>query len=638
MKNGAVALKFKIDYKNPNQFKHTPASVAARDPGAEIQKPDGLPLELSTTHHDSNCVRCYKLKKKCSRTYPSCDYCRRLKTPCEYVDRRKRRLHFEDSGEAKEGEVTTTSQGVTDSRPPILIASLVNHDQTGASASADAHAPTDAHADAEEFRNIDPDASNRASTGGPSGVGSSRTHSRMAVTASAAMSRRKPAASVSRNIVSMSVVDRNADTLQSELLAVRPIADVSLPSAFVHTFFANYEWKYPFLARHEFSKKLDGLLFQNETLVGLDVYLVMAIGCIIYDTNFGTQHYADVFSDSFVELIVDMISYDIKSEEDLHKAHLLILLSIYAVNVGNVNLLWNIVGFLNRLIVFLTDFSGKTNACMRKRCFWTVFNLDKELSLVLDKPSQFVPTRIIKLSSDFADTLHTGELERSAAFMSLSVTLHMLQDCMISYRLGLAPVQKEALNQFSADMERWRVGLQLLLHTEYAELSLLQNFTGLMHLDYYYLQIELDQLSSTESSQFTLQFLSTSFSLLLSEVSDKKDSGGTSIYSLFWFLKFFKVVEYSIDSLLRLLRTCDNKRDLMMRLNDFNTNVQLEINLLKFLLNSKSKPPRFTPRLESYLVKLKTLSQKLVSFNPFAGEEKDVEKLTQEITEMFKAE
>ena len=68
-----------------------------------------------------------------------------------------------------------------------------------------------------------------------------------------------------------------------------------------------------------------------------------------------------------------------------------------------------------------------------------------------------------------------------------------------------------------------------------------------------------------------------------------------------------------------LLRTCDNKRDLMMRLNDFNTNVQLEINLLKFLLNSKSKPPRFTPRLESYLVKLKTLSQKLVSFNLSRG-------------------
>ncbi|GEQ69650.1 hypothetical protein JCM33374_g3323 [Metschnikowia sp. JCM 33374] len=651
MKNGASTSRFKVECKHPNQFKHTPASVAARDPGAEIQKPDGIPLELSTTHHDSNCTRCYKLKKKCSRNYPSCDYCRRSNTPCEYIDRRKRRLRFEEvpvmsvNGDGA-GPTRALSGLEGEGRNPILIASLVNHDE------------------AETFRNIElPSSQGSSSTAGsfsaagassggsfsaapsfagPSAAGPSstaagpsRTHSRMAP---ASMTRLKPSLSVSRNVISSSVVDRNSNSLHDEFLAVRPIADVSLPSAFVHTYFANYEWKYPFVSRHTFFKKLENLSFQNETLVGLDVYLVMAIGCIIYDANFNSQHYASYFSDSFVESIVDMISYDIKSEDDIHKAHLLILLSIYAINIGNTNLIWNIVGFLDRLIVFMSDFTGKGEACMRKRCFWTIFNLDKELSLVLGKPSQFIPTRIIKLTTDFAETLNPGESEKSAAFMTHSVMLHKLQDVMISYKLGLEPVDKEVLTKYSAEMEVWRVGISSLIHTEYAESSLLQNFIGLVNLDYYYLLIELDQLSSTESFQFTLQFLSNSFSLLLSDVSDKKESGGTSIYSLFWFLKFFKVVDYSVESLLRMLAAGENKNDLTTRLNDFNGNVQLEINLLKFLLNSKSRPQRFVGKLELYLSKLKTLNQKIVSFNPLVGKEKDIETLAKNIAELFERE
>ncbi|OBA24021.1 hypothetical protein METBIDRAFT_16178, partial [Metschnikowia bicuspidata var. bicuspidata NRRL YB-4993] len=540
-------------------------------------------------HHDLNCARCYKLKKKCLRTYPACDYCQRLNTECEYIDRRKRRLRFEEVP-ASPGD---TPPGPGQSRAPILVASLMNHDD-------DAEQP---------FRNIDPLAPPAGRAAPPADPGVSRTSSRMAP---AALLRLKPLVSVNRNVISSCVVDRGAPSLQGELLAVRPVADAGLPSAFVHTFFANYEWKYPFLSRHDFCRKIENLSFQTETLVGLDVYLVMAIGCIIYDASFKTLHYAAVFSESFVESVVDVISYDIKSEDDLHKAHLLILLSIHAINVGNTNLIWNIVGFLDRLIVFLSDFTGLSNACMRKRCFWTIFNLDKELSLLLDKPSQFVPTPIIRLSADFSDSLHPGELDRSAAFMAHLVMLHSLQDRMLSHRLGLVPAEQELLTQLLAEIEAWRVGVLLLIHSEYAELSLLQNFIGLVNLDYYYLLIELDQLSETESFQFTLQFLLNSFSLLLSEVLDKKEVGGTSIYSLFWFLKFFKVVDYSVASLLRMLDANKNKSDLMIRLNEFNGNVQLEINLLKFLLESNSRPAPFVEKLKLYHQRLKTLNQKLV--------------------------
>ncbi|KAM9905577.1 hypothetical protein OXX79_002064 [Metschnikowia pulcherrima] len=603
MRNGSVAQKFRIGYSNPGQFKHTPASIAARDPAAEIQKPDGIPLELSSTHHDSNCARCYKLKKKCSRTYPRCDYCSRSDATCEYIDRRKRRLRFE--------EVTQPSSGSSqdEAKKSILIASLVNHED-------------------EPFKNID--ASPSVPVAANPEPGSSKTHSRMAP------KRAKSAVSVPRNVVASSICGRTdtGSNIHEELLAVRPIEDANLPSAFVHTFFASYEYKYPFLGRASIFHKIENFKFEAETLVPLDVYLVMAIGCLVFDANFGTAHYRNVFSDSFVESIVDMISYDIQSEEDIHKAHLLILLSIYAVNVGNTMLIWNIVGYLDRLVLFLSDFTGKREACMRKRCFWTIFNLDKELSLLLDKPSQFIPTQIIRVSSDFSDTLAENESEKCVSFMEHTVMLHKLQDRALSCRLGLAPTEKEHLTSFSADLESWRVGVSSLIHTEYAESSLLQNYIGLVNLDYYYLLIELDQLSSTESFQFTLQFLSNSFSLLLSESSAKKECGGTSIYSLFWFLKFFKVIDYGVASLLRILNGA-NRSEWQMRLSDFHGNVQLEMNLLKFLLNSKSRPPTFVPRLESYLGRLKTLSQKLVLFNPLAGQEKDIEALRSDISALF---
>lgn len=565
MGNGTVASKFRLNVSS----NLSEVRGYRGDPAKLPLIPSDAPIESVGTHHPSNCVRCYKLKKKCSRTYPKCLYCLKTGLLCEYIDRRNKKHKPDD--ESANG----------DSSRSLSIASLVNKE------------------DNEEFRNIEltssmdpPPRENNEPRPLPS----------------------RSANKLSKRVMALAVNNGTKQHLLEEYLVVKQISDESLPMAFAHTFFANYEWKYPFMNRPEFMDKFSKISFAQETFVHLDVYLIMAVGCIVYDANNNTRFYHEYFSDKLIELIVDIISYDVRLEEDLHTAHLLILLSIYAINVSNHNLVWNIMGFLNRLIIFLTDFTGNSPQCMRKRCFWTVFNLDKELCLMLDKPSQFMPGPLMKVDNTFDETLYEGEDTSLSSLMTHGVMLHQLQDRMLSLRLGLVPKTEHSLVEYSSDLDKWRVSTLLLVHSEYADLPLLQNFISLVNLDYYYLLIELDQLSSTESFQFTLQFLSNSFSLLLSE-SLMKEVIGTSLYSLFWFSKFFKVVEYNLLALTRILKNDMSTSDLTLRLSDFNSNVQLILNLLKYLLNSRLRPEQFVEKLQGYVVKLNALNLKLMGFN-----------------------
>lgn len=564
MGHGTVASKFRIHLKGPD----------GKSP-PQYQLPTLPPLTDHVTKegpfHASNCVRCYKLKKKCSRTYPRCSYCAKTGNTCEYVDRRK-------ASNTESRQVP----GILEGSSGLLIANLVNKDDTET-----------------PFTNIDL----------PSQVDSISSKEIVEPP------RKKTALSLEKNVLALSMSLSTRQHLQDEFLVVRAISDPDLPLAFAHTYFANYEWKYPFLARGSFMTKLRELKFDADAMVSLEVYLVLAIGLIVFDTNNNTSHFLEFFSESLIESTVDMISFDIRLEKDIHTAHLLILLCIYGVNVSNANLVWNIVGFLNRLIIFLTDFIGASNQCMSKRCFWTVHNLDKEISLMLHKPSQFMPAPIIFLDTHFSDVLNEGESSGLANLMKLGTELHQFQDRMVLLRLGLTAVTKKSLTEFSADLEKWRVSISSAVHSEYAELPLLQNFIGLVNLDYYFLLIELDQLSLTELFQFTLQFLSNSFSLLLTESSEKKGVVGTLIYSLFWFAKFFKVIKYNLLSLARILTVSTSstqaKAELNGRIAEFNSNLQLIINLLKFLISSKRVPETYQKTLKTCAGKLSAMNMKL---------------------------
>lgn len=603
MGNGTVASKFRLELKAVDE--KAPAKAATPpviDQTMRIYPPPSNGTDL-VSHHESNCVRCYKLKKKCSRTYPMCDYCSRSGTACKYVERRRKKQRLEEP----------SGLPLAEKPKSVSISSLVHRDETD-----------------EPFRNIDvanllPQHQQELPT--ISRYGSSESLR--------SLMRGKQYLSLHRKLVSLSLGLRSRHKLLDELLVVKAILDLSLPSSFMHTFIGNYEWKYPFLPLLNIIKRFKTLSFNNETLVNLDIYLALAIGCSIYDSNHNTQHFKAYFSDSLIESINDIVSYDFVPEEDVETTDILILLSIYAINVSNTSLIWSILGYLNRLIIYMADFSDPNSKKLRQRLFWSVFNLDKELSLLLNKPSQFVPWQVIKVSRDFESSLQEGELVHLASLMTSAVELHRLQDRMLSFSLGLEETNKDALTKYSSDLESWRVSILLLIHTEYADLLLLQNFIGLINLDYYFLLIELDQLLSTESFQFTLQFLSNSFSLLLSEQSEKKGVVGTSMHSLFWYLKFFKVVEYKLSSLQRVLSSDVSKTELNSRLNEFNSNVQLILNLINFLMNNGAGPRRFVGQLKTYSSYLTSVNGMLMSFNPLSALAEDKLKILSHIEENF---
>lgn len=544
MGNGTVTSKFRIS-STPDEKPRFAASKVA-------------PVENGATHHPSNCVRCYKLKKKCSRTYPKCLYCTKAGSECEYIDRKVKKPCVEKAVVPKS----------------VSIALLVHSEETE-----------------QPFENIElPPTEQLASKSAIAKKINNRAISR------------QPSA--------------GPPNLLDEFLVVKPIEDELLPLAFVRAYFASYSWRYPVVDQRAFNQSFEAISFNTETLVPLDVYLVMAVGCIVFDCNHGTSHYNTIFSDKMIESIVDIITYD--PETDTQSSTLLVLLCIYAVNASNRDLAWSILGFLNRSIIYKTDFLG-TSTGFSKNVFWAVHNLDRELSLMLNKPSQFVPVSIIRQSTDFSDIESDENL---ATLMTKAVELHKLQDRVLSLKLGLQANTKDALRQLSSDLESWRVSVLLVVHSEYADLPLLTRVIGVVHLDYYYLLIEIDQLSSTESFQFTLQFLSNSFSLLLNELSSNKDVSGISLYLFFWFLKFFKVIDYNLNSLLKTLHNKEVPRsDVSLRLSDFNGNLQLIVNLLKYLLNSSQSPEQYKPKMTSWVKRLTLLNIKLMGSDILSASE-----------------
>ncbi|KAF3992354.1 hypothetical protein FT663_01191 [Candidozyma haemuli var. vulneris] len=553
MGNGAVTSKFRI--------------APQGDDKPRVSSPKIVPLENGATHHPSNCTRCYRLKKKCSRTYPKCLYCLKAGSECEYVDRRGKKACLwkpdDDSTVPASVPVSPVSHPKS-----VSIASLVHSEETE-----------------QPFQNIDlPPTKKSASKSAVAKKINNRAIARHATSA--------------------------PPNLSDEFLVVKPIADQSLPSAFTRAYFASYSWRYPVVNKSKFEESFISISFATETLVSLEVYLVMAVGCIVYDCNNGTSHYNRIFSDKLIESIIDIITYD--PEIDTQSATLLVLLCIYAVNASNIDLAWSILGYLNRSIIYKTDFVGTSRTGFSNNIFWAVHNLDRELSLMLNKPSQFVPVAIIKQNADFSYLESDANL---AALMTKAVELHKLQDRVLSLKLGLQENTKDTLRQLSSDLESWRVSVSSVVHNEYSESPLLTRVIGVVHLDYYYLLIEIDQLSSTESFQFTLQFLSNSFSLLLNE-SSNKDVSGISLYSFFWFSKFFKVIDYNLSSLLKTLKNENLPRsDVNHRIGDFNGNLQLIVNLLKYLLNSSQSPAQYKGKMTSWVTRLTLLNIKLMGSN-----------------------
>lgn len=600
----------KVPKQSPATAKDPEPSQAQTSTG-ETEK---TPIEFPSTHHSSNCIRCYRLKKKCSRTYPRCSNCIKSGSTCEYVNRQQKRKLHQASKE--------TESPVEEKKTQILR--IVSENPAG---------KEKADVVAHKLVSISSLLANEEKQE----EGRSQNEQR----ASEEKSERFDQITVSQNIDVLNVkhqaereaskgrkmasllnnkswpIDHSQTDTKDDFVTIKTIENEELPMAFITTYFQNYEHIYPFIDREKFVTNFKKIDFKNEAIINLDVYLLMCIGCLIHDSSNHQKYFQEYFNDKIIESIINILHFNnLEKDINLESIDLLLLICIYGLNLFNVELCWAAVGILDRLVVRLEYYKPQTaHSTLKERYFWSIYNIDKELSLLLEKPSQLPHDDFISLPFPLTDKLNLSE--ESDNFIQLvnsQISLHKLHDEVLTLKLNTkSKVSPEKLKQLSSDLEKWRVTTSLAIHTEFSGSPHLQESIGFVSFNYYYLLIELDQISSTESFQFTLQFLSCSFSLLLSTTSkdsENKIKVKISLHLLFWYKKLFKVIGYNLDSLHKIVGEPNSS----LKVSEFNANLQLMTNLLRYLSHSDTKPQVYSELLALAVTLLDGISVKLVNY------------------------
>ena len=643
MGNGTVTSKFKLNGKHsdsgtviqlnqsnvrgPLEKEAVEVAELLEGTSKSADSADTKAVEFPETHHPYNCDRCYKLKKKCLRLYPECENCTKAGANCSYIDRSNKRRK-KANHKVYDDRVNFESES-----PTFHIVNEKDNSSTKGRGKNDDLVV--AHKLVSVSSLLSGEAANKASEQSKE----IQTRQKRAIVHPGNSRNVAKEQTILEKLALKSLNQQQMKTnLKEEFITMKAIKN-ELALYFVLNYFYNYGTKYPFVNKEEFMKGFKKINFEQEVIINLDTYLLMSIGCVIYDYNNNTNLFGEYFNEKTIESIIDILNFRANNDEgeDFANLTLLMLLTIYAIKVFNLELCWALTGIISRMIIELDLYKPKAkDENQQKRIFWSIFNLDCELNILLHKPTQLPNSAYIKLemplSTSFAD-------DESGEIIIKDIHLHRLQYRILDLKLRESD-DAAAVKQLSQDLESWRVSTSLVIHNTYSSDTSLQDYISLVNLNYYYLLIELDQLSASESFQFTLQFLSNSFTLLISEpTSASKPQVLLSINSLFWYTKLFNVIKYNISSLHELLSLICNNRinenhshsDLTLKLADFNSNLQLMLNLLKYLSQNRLKQHPLVAKVNTCIECLTTLNLKLLHFNVFSCPHEDKLTLLDEV-------
>lgn len=612
----------------------------------------------------NNCTRCYRLKKKCTRALPKCSNCTKSGADCEYVMRtkkRRRKITFRIVNDQLEGEprpttgifplVTEPTSGpstlfsafgdgggsttISLSEPTATKDKLVTVSSMLTNTNDPSSAVRKPSTSVSHKRNVSDNV-----TGGPVSRPKSKGREDTPLLVLGRIFKNK-AATIENNQAS-SVIQDEFITMNSFL------GETSLPQIFVVNYFYNYCLKYPFMNEEEFMTKFRNINFSKECIVPLDVYLVMAIGALVYDVQRGSKYFGKYFNERQIENIIDVINVNLdetsKELELESNIVVLLLLAIYGLIVNH-KMLWDLIGILDRVVVqseLYKESESRYNNVLIQRLYWTVFNLDIEISLIRDKMPQLPTHR--QWTIPFTESLYPKE---NLELVNLQMEMYeiVLQIVDLKSRRSVGKVTPEQvtdlLNSLLKSLDKWRKNIVAIYHTELATKTYLEECVAVCNLNYYFLLIEIDQMSSSESLQFTLQFLANLFTLMMNELvvaqtplppreprrppnilppspteqddgshdNERSDATGTNASQILKFTndiassnlivmlchhKMYKVIRCSLKSLVRILEgtmkdklSCTNQMFGIeeLRLSEFSLNLQLMINLLKCIMN-----------------------------------------------------
>lgn len=624
MGNGAVTSKFRLMgntelSKEQNDGKLT--EEGGSDSSSKLTIRNGYieKIEHPDTHHSNNCSRCYRLKKKCSRLYPKCSNCEKMGAECEYLartdKRRKRKLPSvpgECTMKVSEHEKETEVYEVKEKGALML--------EIGADGNVSAH----------RLMTISSLLSNEKADEKQDKDGNKRVIPKRKII-------RRESSGVDLPVVEKLRLKKfksgTKTNLKDEFVTMKPIKDANLSIKFVENYFHNFEYKYPFIDKLKFLKVFEELKFTNETIVYLDVYLLMSIGCLIYDSNFKTNYFDEYFNHRTISSIVDILTLNIdpELEDDLENIKLLLLLSIYSLYKTERDLHWELVATLSRFVSwygFYRPSSSTENSTKKERIFWSIYNLDKEFSLLQDIPSQIPSDSYIGYSASITVPLYEGE---DINLINQQIKLSKLKNTLLDLKLKaqVGNIEGTSLSNFSGELEKWRISASSTVHNSLANNPYLQDFISVINLEYYYLSIELDQISSSESLQFTLQFLSNSYSLFM--IENSKNNVEISLNSILWYASFFKVIRNNLLSLIEILKLDNPKKSTsILKISELNGNLQLVINLLRYVYQIPNLSLELQEKIKTGVEVLTSLNLKLIRLDICAGSEDQRKELIKE--------
>ncbi|CAH6723323.1 hypothetical protein CLIB1444_14S01508 [[Candida] jaroonii] len=543
---------------------------------------------LPNSKTKNSCHRCHRLKKKCSKDFPSCSYCIRTSNDCFYLN--KSHIKSKNSSEDFKSKSSIFPEIMKPEKESITILRNWIHkdiesydDNNNGEAGNIANNPkTEQSTGCCKSNNgfikgitnlitgnngVDPRNENmHQNMHNANGVNEIPPHKILrtkTLSISSLLSDVTPGVTnerVSCKLISKALkLNRHFD---EEFVNLKPIGEKKLALAFAANYFCNYSHIYPIFSEDQIVSKLKQMDFEKENVVNCHTYLILSIGCLIYDSIHMTKHYNKCFSESLIDSVIDITNFNPKScntESELNDIKTMILFTVHYMNRNDDLVVSNMITILSRIILKFEFFklnSGDKFKMIKNCIFWTVINLDFEFNLITDNPVA-VSLDLWKLlyyknSKLQLLTATPSNNEDDVVYSNRIIEFNLLQKRIIDLKVvtKVAGDNQEMaeLKEISKAVEVWRVnstGCVSKLFEDHHEDAKFYSF--MVNLHFFYLLIESDQLSSTKNSEFSLQFLSIYYQLT-SQIDTNKQTG-LAINNLIYIYKLMNVVKYNLINL-----------------------------------------------------------------------------------------
>lgn len=306
-----------------------------------------------------SCNRCKRMKKKCSKTVPKCDNCFKAETSCEYLKRKKRSYSSSEPNAELKPEINSVfGHSETENDFPTDLGMDIPMTNTNVNPTPDMYkTPSPGF-----FRRIlePPDESSNYNT--------------------------------AQKDLFLSIIGYSPTILDDGRESIYQVSK-SLALKFVEAYFKHNHRSYPFINKSKFISQIESNEYISDevnTVAQFELYMVMAIGCTTL-TRVGLLSKEDNFSKSFSSKSIQFLSRN-KSYDDFERLRMLILLCIYSFFEPNGLHSWTLSGTVSRMALSLglnRQVRGHMDPVereMRHRLFWSVYNLDRLLSISFGKP------------------------------------------------------------------------------------------------------------------------------------------------------------------------------------------------------------------------------------------------------------